>query len=554
MLRGPIVPLVAFAALVFVGWLAWRQGRSSEEAAQRDAAYLHDFWEEPADGAPEIEPVSHKPNPRVRAFYQAINEAGARVYLVAKPKKDTRTIHVRMRIPEDAIETVGNSQVADLDLGGLPIRVVQPLTPTATTSDTTPDGRRVVKVPYAPGRDLSSVFLVKTYTQKRQMEQAERPVLDAVSSWEVKDEFPELISVQKFEVLVDNCDTAAIEEVGDEVVDTSVAFHPIDGCSKKKCEEIFVAWLRAHHDVQIILKMLDHIEARDTDEERAVYWREPWADQAGNQLADTSFEYYFGEFDLERFKVIRDAYERLRTVMTDPGQLEFECTEGTSLDCTNGTNVAAFHKRLFVGGPAGHVGFCPPFFSHPDDEPFVVERKPIERVRLSVHEALHFTKVLWVNGQGRWIDDEHEHKHGENCDQVTLNVDDRNWCNVLHLAVYPGSFPDSEEHCVDQLSQGCSCGGSSVGDDDCAHHDTATINNDTYGFATAEIGAGLRREGAHHWPSVQYSSSSNDDCLGEVTNPLPTIDTCFYSAGSLDCADATIAVSSIGDMQVDCPD
>ena len=399
------------------------------------------------------------------------------------------------------------------------------------------------------------MFLVKTYTQKRQMEHAERPVLDAVSSWEIKDDSPGLISVDKFEVSVDNCDTAAIEEVGDEVVDTSVTFHPITNCSEDQCKQAYTAWLRAYHDVNIILQMIEHIDNQPSDDLRAAYWREPFADENGTKLPDTSLEYYFGEFEQDRFRVVRDAYRHLRKIMTYPEEFavewKFGCEPSTSGSCAAAGDVAAFHD------PQGYVGLCSGrFFSETEGDSAQLERRASERVRLLVHESLHWIKVSWVNGAPKWIDDTHKHRHGEACDQVVQKVDDRKWCQVLHLATYPGPFPDGEAYCAGQIisdDQGCKgCGGSSAGDD-CSHHDIATINNDTYGYATAEIGAGLRRQGAHHWPSAQYSASANDDCVDVVPNPLPTIDTCFYSIGSLDCADATIAVSNIGSMDIDCP-
>ena len=66
-------------------------------------------------------------------------------------------------------------------------------------------------------------------------------------------------------------------------------------------------------------------------------------------------------------------------------------------------------------------------------------------------------------------------------------------CPVMHLAQYP-DLPDCEK------PTGCTCVGSAVSD--CDHGDLAVTNADTYGFATASIGEGIRRKGAHHWPNV----------------------------------------------------
>jgi hypothetical protein len=385
------------------------------------------------------------------------------------------------------------------------------------------------------------VFLAKTYTQKRVAGSLAPPQLAAVSTFDVKDELAGLISTVRLQIPASNCDTAAISEVGDEVVDMGVTFHPIEGCDDDQCKYAYAAWLRAYHDVGIILKMLEHIDSQPADE-HPLYWREPWADEDGNKLEDTSLEYYFGDFGPDRFKVIRSAYKRLWQIMKEPEDLEwnwkFACEQGTETSCSSVADVAAFH------GPKGHIGLCPNrFFSQAALDSDEFKRQTSEQVRLLVHEALHYTKVTWVDGSSKWIEDEHKHKHGADCASVQRKVDDRKWCQVLHLAVYSGPYPDSESYCENVIptdSGGCNgCSGCSVGND-CSHHDIATINNDTYGYATTEIGKGLRIEGAHHWPSSQYPSSTDGSCVSEVPNPgvgfVDPLDTCVYGAGSMSCA------------------
>lgn len=538
MFRRRIVVLLAFVALVAVACFG-RQRVSPEELVERDTGYLSDFWEAPASDAPAIEPASTTPDPRVRAFYDTVRQAGGKVYLVAKPKGNHRTINVRMRIPESAIEVVGDTQRADIDLGGVEIRVVQLLTATARASDRTTIRRAVLVVPYAPDRDLSSVFLVKTYTQTRVAGSLAPPQLATVSTFDVKDELAGLVSVVQLQVPANNCDTAAISEVGDEVVDMGVTFHPIQGCNDDQCKHVYAAWLRAYHDVGIIQKMLGHIENQPADHQ-PIFWREPWADQDGNTLKGTSLEYYFGDFAPHRLTTILAAYNRLWGIMKDAGDpswdWKFACEEETPTKCSASNNVAAFH------GPRGHVGLCADrFFSQEAEDSDLFKRQAFQHVRLLVHEALHFTPVP-VNGTPTWVDDTHKHRHGTGCASVLRKVDDRKWCQVLHLAVYPGPYPDGYAYCEAQIptgSDGCNgCSGCSAGID-CSHHDIATHNNDTYGFATAKIGKGLRLEGAHHWPSSQYPSSPDGSCMTETPNPGSSwgdpLDICSYAEGTLQC-------------------
>jgi hypothetical protein len=457
------------------------------------------------------------------------------VRLVAKPRRPFRVVNVRVPIPASSIVVDGDIEYADIDLGEESVRVVNPLRAGAPVPIRTLDGRKVVGIPLSAGGDLASSVLVKTYRQERVAGSFGEVRLEAVSSFDLRDmDSGAQVSVSLQVPGPQSCVAAGIGLTANEVPDWSPSppLQLID-CPANDCANAYAGWMRAYHDVGVVLEMLELI-AYQSESERPTYWDSPWVDAQGAEVLETSLEHWFGEYSSDRFDAIWSAYEKAFKLMQTPGAWTLPadtwtltCRDSNYGNCVSTSNRYAYHQFR------GKINLCG------DDFTGLTNR--FGKSRILVHEALHF---MWIPYKAGWVEirDEHVHRGGPSCNRRGKFLGyDR--CGVLHLA----DFPDDGQCWRHDGDSGCgACSGSGGGA--CNHRELALQNNDTYGFASASIGKALRVGESQKWPSPSaVPGTLGAACPVPSITALDPVATCVYvdsSPGSyLDCTAASEGVT-----------
>jgi hypothetical protein len=525
-----LVPLLGAAVLVLVAYAIGRQLTVARPSAAPET--LH-FWEPPPSEPPDVPASPPEPNPRIREYYDAVKATGGRVRLVAKPKRPTRLLNARVAIPESSIVVDRGIEYADVDLGEASIRVANPLRPGVSIPTRTPDGRKILAIPESSGAQLSSCVLVKTYSQPR-VQGTFGPVhLDAVSVFDLRNMYDGALgSVSLQAPDEETCMSQAFAATVGELPDWTPA-PPLDvkECELDDCANAYAGWMRAYHDVGVVLQMLEHI-ANQNEDQRAFYWNQLWADEDGNEVPNTSLGYWFGDYADYRFEGILSVYQKIYEVMQTPklwtlpaGVWTLTCKPTLYGDCVapDGKENTAYHQYR------GKVSLCGERFRNLDNR--------FEKPRVLVHEAFHFK---WIPLKGEWIEirDRHFHESGAPCTRRPKGrISDYGRCEVLHLARFPADVwvfnkkTDMLERCGsrEERTSGCAACSQEAGGA-CNHRDLAAQNNDTYGFATATIGKALRLGSSYQWPPPDsVPEAPNATCPTDLAAPvLDPIETCVY--------------------------
>jgi hypothetical protein len=528
------LPLLAIVAVLIMVYFVTGQHRATRNVRPPETTR---YWEPPVGNPPTEAPAPPAPNPQIRAFYDAVEAEGGKVYLVAKPKADARFVHVRVAIPPESIVVEGDNQYADVDLGEVIVRVAKSVNPSVRQPIPAPRGRLLLTIPGTDDRGLSSFFLVKTFSQPLTQASPGPARIKAVSVFDVKDDGTGAVLTESLQVPDDEtsaCFANALDSAAN-ITGSVVVVPPlrVDDCSSQYCADLYTHWMHGYHDAGIVLRMLEHLDTKDEDERRLL-WNQPWGDEEGDEVKDTSLAFYFGKYAEHRFDGILSTYRRLHKRMKTPGTWTLPngtwtltCVEGSQGECIGDTK--AYHKYR------GDIHICVSAFSAFSESDFYDPDR--DGPSTMVHEALHF---MWVPLKAQWrvMKDRHKHKHGPECNRIFRQVPGYEWCNVRHLATYPAVDPI----CEDDEGSGCSgCSGCVTGDD-CNHPELAARNNDTYALVTAEIGSELRKGVSHHWPSLgeglslpESSNCTVTDWSAELfADPL---EACSYveDGGTLDC-------------------
>ena len=544
MSRRRLLPIFVVGIVAAASCLAKKQdtGAGSGVVPEPDP---FGFWEPPVADVPIGEPTPLELDARIRDFYDAVAEAGGQIYLAVEERDDTtRTLKVRVPIRRDSVVVDGDMEYADIDLGAFTVRVTKshaaparqenlpagqlqprrvPPPGAQPSGRTVNSGHRVVavqlpatppvlRIPDGTTGSLESFFLLKSYELTRAPGAPATVRLMGVAVLKVRDPLAGAVVTQAMDTALSSgqdCDADTFVATPDLPSDMDIPVPQISSCDPDECKLVNAAWWRAYHDVEVVLQMLQQFPWHSEEEQEKI-WGQNWVDANGAPVEETSLEYWFGPFQQRRLEAITYAYSHLFNELQDPKQWMLTCrgAEEGKCDSSMSPPPAAYHM------PQGSIGVCTDVLFAPPASPVAEATSEFNHVRIMVHEALHWDSVplkgYSMTSEMVVFEDEHRHKHGPNCGQLT-RVSDTGYRKVRHLARYPmPAFVDEEE---DSGCSGCSGCNGCTACGPCAHGDIAAVNPDTYALAAASIGSGIRLHGAVEWPVLELSTDAGVDCL-----------------------------------------
>ena len=290
-----------------------------------------------------------------------------------------------------------------------------------------------------------------------------------------------------------------------------VRFPPIvssnySNCSDAECIQIYLAWIRAHHNIWRARQMLDLVAALPSSEQRAYAWGRPGRDWQGEKVTlRTSPEHWFGGYSGDALDQTRTVVSKLwqRFLTNEVGTLDLDlrCPTSSGNVCATTDGVIAHHIVV------GQVDFCNLFFTLGDacyggevnEEEhtcggFIVP-SDWRRAEVVAHEVLHHTTVNSV-----YVQDKHSHGHGSTClKDIKILQSMYEYDNVRHLATVSN----------------------------CIHNWLGRHNNDTYAFFITTIGDMVYRGEMKTWPAwadptpqpPQNCTVGAEGCYCRTVNP-----------------------------------
>ncbi|MCB9665341.1 MAG: hypothetical protein H6732_14615 [Alphaproteobacteria bacterium] len=429
---------------------------------------------------------------------QQFEDAGGSVVLDYDPTRRTgRMVFVTTLTAADVTTKAALGDEALVDVDGVSVRV-------ATFRDEGATGPQIVVSP----QQLVGLQLVSVYTSDP-ASAASGPRLDVVGLRNPSDGSV-LGSVDGSAVEGDGskgCNALAMEEL-EGTPPVAVHVPPLSSCTTQECKHVKVGWTWATHDVWRLKQLLAYV-AKGDEERRAWLWKQEgvapdgtdfvWR-YPGTDLADEktyrlawSPEELFGPYTVWRFDAIRWAVERLWDDMHDHDlnglALDIECTPDLAGDICNTYDKAAWHHIV-----KSNLKACPLFFQRAQE---TVDGW--SRVLGPIHEPLHHLQVPWKDGAvTKWnpMQDTHTHGHGDLCATDVQTNKGYGLDAIAHLAHW-----------------------SSPGGSQCGHREKNFRNNDTYTWAAAMLGMGIRYGWLKSWPRHPYPP-------GKEPSPAPGIPPC----------------------------
>ncbi len=490
---SPVLRGVAGAALAAVGAAAacstanssrdiGSSGKPLELAAATGTSRLC------VDPPGETTPATDPPVPALPTLAGTLTNAGT----TADFSRSTSD-RARVLIPLGPLDT--GTGTIDVPLAGRVFRVqIDP-------AKVREDGRLVTLS--SGGAPLGSLDLEVTYTFRgardtRSMGISKAALIDDLKGTQSDTYAPSLW----FTDVAGSCTEKALLHFGPFPADMPpLKFPEIDGCGDR-CERVAATWVHVHLDVWRANQMVAVLENLDNDAQRSWAWKQPGIDKDGNSIQKTSFAYWFGAWDPDRYHAIAETFGKYWHVVLAnkvlATTLEINCPhvvpaqgDAGAYDWPSAVNLC-FDDNPPLGhhGLIGTVSLCEDAFTQPG-----CSGDPWTKTLSSTlhHEPLHW-QTTTLHGV-KVIKDMVTHWHGSYC--LSSPETELLYCE------------DRDQHFVNYGEQ-------------CKHLDKLATKVDVYRMFTQYIGDLVFNGTLVEWPKPAPPTPKPPECVGDPGCLCPT--------------------------------